>query len=73
MKLKEIQRKGDNIYTITYETYRWLKKVEVVRDVYVLYSSAKFVDDNTRVEIEDSIINIISHLKGNEPLKINQH
>lgn len=73
MKIKEIQRKGENLYTVTFEKRTLWGRKEVVRDVYkddedIMYAqSGEYVGSNA----EAAILNLIPHLTGNEPLKVN--
>lgn len=73
MKIKEIQRKGENLYTVTFEKRTLWGRKEVVRDVYkdgiffIHYVSTGEICHGYMYSIE----NLITHLNGYEPLKVN--
>lgn len=73
MKIKEIQRKGENLYTVTFEKRTLWEKKEVVRDVFqddddIMYAQT---GDYVGFRTETAILNLIPHLNGKVPLKVN--
>lgn len=72
MKIKEIQRKGENLYTVTFEKRTLWGCKEVVRDVFEWCGMVMYADNDGICHFNDkSIQNLITHLTGNEPLKVN--
>lgn len=72
MKIKEIQRKGENLYTVTFEKRTLWGRKEVVRDVYVNDPFVEYVSDGEICHgYYESIQNLITQLNGYEPLKVN--
>lgn len=73
MRIKEIKRKGDNIYTVTFIKRRLFRKdKEIIRDVYSNGISFKYCsNDEILVNYSCSLNNLVKHLNGYEPLTIN--
>lgn len=72
MKIKEIQRKGENLYTVTFEKRTLWGRKEVVRDVYDAGMFIKYAsEDEICHGYYQAIKNLITHLNGYEPLKVN--
>lgn len=72
MKFKELQRKGDNLYLLTYEVGFWIFKKEIRRYIYQWNGYMVFVDNDSVCYGYDSIKNLIDHLQGYKPLIINE-
>lgn len=71
MKIKEIQKKGENLYTVTFEKRTLFGKKEIVRDVFNWYGYVKYADDNSYSRMDETIRVLIQNLNGFQPLKVN--
>lgn len=72
MKIKQLQRKGKNLYSLTYETGFIFKRV-VTRDIFEMNGTFRFCDDNNIISLKSlTLLNLRHHLNGYEPLKINE-
>ena len=71
MKIKEIQKKGDKLYTITFEKRTLFGTKTFVRDVVNYWGFCKFANNNEYVKLDDTLNILVQNLKGYEPLEIN--
>lgn len=73
MHIKEIKRKGDNIYTVTFIKRRLFRKdKEIIRDVHSNGISFKYCSNNEILyNLSETLENLVKHLNGYEPLTIN--
>ena len=71
MKIKEIQKKGDRLYTITFEKKTLFGTKTFVRDVVNHYGFFKFANNDEYVRLDETLNILVVNLKENEPLEIN--
>mgnify|MGYP003403118474 FL=1 len=71
MKIKEVQKKGDKLYTITFEKRTLFGTKTFVRDVVNYCGFFKFANNDKYVKLDDTLNILIQNLKGYEPLEIN--
>ena len=71
MKIKEIQKKGDRLYTITFEMKTLFVTKTFVRDVVNYHGFFKFANNDEYVRLDDTLNILVGNLKGYEPLEIN--
>lgn len=70
MRIKEIQRKGDNLYTVTYEKWGLFGSKTIERDVYKGLSIYMYASTGNIASNFMYIENLVKQLNGYEPLKI---
>ena len=71
MKIKEVQKKGDRLYTITFEKKTLFGTKTIIRDVVNYYGFFKFANNDEYVRLDDALNILVGNLKGYEPLEIN--
>lgn len=73
MKIKEIQKKGDNLYTVTFERNGLFGQSTFIKDVTSCENVYIYADGSNCLPgwIDTAIKGLIVNLKGNELLKIN--
>ena len=71
MKIKEIQKKGDRLYTITFEKKTLFGTKTFLRDVVNYFGFFKFANNDKYVGLDETLNILVGNLKGYEPLEIN--
>lgn len=71
MKIKEIQKKGDRLYTITFEKKTLFGTKTIIRDVINYWGFFKFANNDKYVKLDDTLNILVGNLKEYEPLEIN--
>ena len=71
MEIKEIQKKGDRLYTITFEKKTLFGTKTFVRDIVNYHGFFKFANNDEYVRLDDTLNILVGNLKGYEPLEIN--
>ena len=71
MEIKKIQKKGDKLYTITFEKRTLFGTKTIVRDVVNYWGFFKFANNNKYVKLDDTLNILVGNLEGYEPLEIN--
>ena len=71
MKIKEKKKKGDKLYTITFEERTLFRTKTFVRDVVNYCGFFKFANNDEYVKLDDTLNILVGNIKGYEPLEIN--